>query len=330
MLYRMNICFLFFSIISLLGCTTLTETRINHNPQTKVFIKQMVVKHGFNQKQLELVLNKAQYQPQIIQLMQKPYEAKPWYLYKGTFVNDNRAKEGVKFWKEHEQVLAQVEKDYGVPASIIVAILGVETYYGKIQGNIRVLDSLSTLAFYYPPRAAFFSKELEQFLIMSRETKRDPEKLVGSYAGAFGKTQFMPSSYRHYAVAFHHSGSSDLINNDGDVIASIANYFKMNGWRPKEVIAIPAKINQVLHLSLTGQDMKPTKSIADWENLRIQAIYPVSMNEKAALLMLQEKNGFDYWLGLHNFYVLSRYNPRLNYAMAVYQLSLKIQQMPKW
>lgn len=318
---------LLFCCLLLSGCATTTAEGIQASPQVQAFIDEMVVKHQFNREQLQQLFAKVEYQPRIIQLMQTPHEAKPWYIYKTTFVTEARAKAGVKFWKEHQQLLEQVEREYGIPASIIVAILGVETYYGPMQGNIRVLDSLATLAFNYPPRAPFFKSELEHFLIMIRDAKVNPEQFVGSYAGAFGKAQFMPSSYRHYAVAFHHTGFSDLVNSDADVIASIANYFKMNGWHVREAIAAPAKVSGANYLALAGQDMKPTRTIAAWKQLGVTANLSLPLSQPAALLKLQQQQGVEYWLGLHNFYVLSRYNPRLNYAMAVYQLSLKISKM---
>lgn len=317
----------FCCMLLLTGCVTSTSQNVSAAPQVQAFINEMVVKHQFNREQLQQLFAKVEYQPRIIKLMQMPHEAKPWYIYRTTFVTDARAKAGIKFWKEHEQLLEQVEQEYGIPASIIVAILGVETYYGPMQGNIRVIDSLSTLAFNYPPRAAFFKSELAHFLIMTRAANVNPEQFVGSYAGAFGKAQFMPSSYRNYAVAFHHSGFSDLINNDADVIASIANYFKKNGWHAREGIASPAKVNGTRYLALAGQDMKPTRTIAAWKQLGVQSSFPLPLSQTAALLKLQQKQQAEYWLGLHNFYVLSRYNPRLNYAMAVYQLSLKISEM---
>lgn len=317
-----------FCVMSLAGCATSTpRNSIVASPQVQAFIDEMVAKHQFKRTELEELFARVEYQPRIIQIMQAPHEAKPWYIYRSTFITDARAKAGVKFWKEHEQILEQIEQQYGVPASIIVAVLGVETYYGSMQGNYRVLDALSTLAFNYPPRAAFFKSELEHFLLMTREANINPEQFVGSYAGAFGKTQFMPSSYRRYAVTFNHAGYSDLINNDADVIVSVANYFKQNGWHPREEIAAPAKTSGTRYPALVSQDMKPTHTVAYWKRMGVVPAFPLPLVQPAALLKLQQKTGAEYWLGLHNFYVLSRYNPRLNYAMAVYQLSLKISEM---
>lgn len=318
---------LVFGISLCLGGCASTSHGIDSSPAVQAFINEMAAKYQFNRTDLEQLFARVEYQPRIIQLMTAPHEAKPWYIYRNTFLTDARAKAGVKFWQAHEQQLAQVEQEYGVPASVIVAILGVETYYGAMQGNYRVIDALSTLAFQYPPRAAFFKSELAHYLLMTRDAHINPESILGSYAGAFGKTQFMPSSYRNYAVAYQHEGYSDLANNDGDVIASIANYFKRNGWRRGETIAEPAIVMSAQAARLASQNMQPARTIAAWQQLGVKPAKPLPLSANAALLLLQQKQGAEYWLGLHNFYVLSRYNPRLNYAMAVYQLSLNILQL---
>lgn len=322
-LFQCLACVLFIS-----GCATTLSKEANSSPQVQAFINEMVVKYQFNRDELQQVFANVKFQPHIIQLMQTPHEAKPWYIYRTTFLTEARVNAGVKYWREHEQLLAKAEQEYGVPASIIVAILGVETYYGSMQGNFRVIDALSTLAFDYPPRAPFFKSELTHLLLMARAAKVNPEIFVGSYAGAFGKTQFMPSSYRRYAVAFHHDGYSDLINNDADAIASIANYFKQNGWRAHEAIASPVRFKTkdtyVVYAHKSDNNMKPNKAVSEWHKLGFIPTQTLPSSQLAALLILQQKQGFEYWLGLHNFYVLSRYNPRLNYAMAVYQLSQRI------
>lgn len=315
-----------FTIFALLlaGCATSMPQTVELSVPQQAFIERMVTKHQFEREELVQLFATVRHQPKIIQLMTTPHEAKPWYAYRPLFVTSSRAAAGVKFWQQHEALLAQVEAEYGVPANIIVAILGVETNYGPMQGKFKVMDSLSTLAFDYPPRAAFFSSELEQFLLLARDAKFNPATVYGSYAGAIGQPQFMPSSYRRYAVVYQHAGYSDLLNNEADVIASVANYFKKNGWRTGEVIAVRAQVHGQYYQSLKGQDLKPRVTLASLQQVGIMSQVSLASNSRAAFLKLPLQQGYEYWLGLTNFYVLSRYNPRLNYAMAVFQLSQEI------
>ncbi len=205
----------------------------------KVFLNDMYVKHGFNSWEMKQLFKKITLEPKVIQSMQKPFESVSWAKYKERFVNDERAKAGVEFWRKNEQYLKKVSADFGVPPEVIVAIIGVETRYGRNTGSYQVLPTLATLAFFYPPRASFFKKELEQYLLLAREQKLNPMDMIGSYAGAIGIPQFIPSSFRQYAVSYTGGTKIDL-NNPADAIASVANYFRSHGWQPGQPVAYEA------------------------------------------------------------------------------------------
>ena len=210
-------------------------------PDVQAFIHKMVKKNHFKKDQLITLFNHVKIRPQVIRNAKKPLENKPWHIYQMLLVNEWRIQHGVIFWNKYEQALRKAEKKYGVPASIIVATIGIESKYGLKTGDYRVIDSLTNLGFSESPRASFFRSELEQFLLLTRDEKLDPLKIMGSYAGAIGQPQFIPSSYRQYAVNFSKSGKTDLISNEIDVIGSIANYYKKNGWISHEPVAIETR-----------------------------------------------------------------------------------------
>jgi len=284
------------------------------------FIDEMVEKHDFNRDELVSKLASAKKLDGVLEAISKPAEkVLTWKEYRPIFVTSKRIKGGNKFLKQHHETLQRAEKEYGVPAEIITAIIGVETYYGRLSGKIQVFDSLVTLGFDYPPRSRFFLSELEQFLLLTREEDIDVKGVRGSYAGAMGMPQFISSSYRHYAVDFDGDGKRDLWNNTADVIGSVANYFKVHGWKTGDQVVIPARING--SIEETRNKLKPHTRIAD---LAAEGVFPdaaVDEDEKATVITLKGKKGKEYWLGLDNFYVITRYNRSSLYAMAVYQLS---------
>jgi len=301
-----------------------------HRKEVKQFIDEMHKKHGLDKNQLTSHFSGFKTEKKILQLMSRQYEALPWYQYRKGVVTKVRIKEGVLFWKENEALLKRAENQFGVPAEMIVAIIGIESAYGKKMGNYPVLQALSTLAFDYPRRAKFFRGELEEFLLLSNEERLDPTIILGSYAGAMGMGQFMPSSYRRYAIDFHGVGKKDLIQNHADVIASVANYFKMNGWRTGENIAYQAIVLGKNHQKIMEpKDLKPNvslKELANRYNVKPKKSEENNkISEKARFVALQNfGNSKEYWLLLHNFYVITRYNRSTHYAMAVYQLSQEI------
>jgi membrane-bound lytic murein transglycosylase B len=303
-----------------------------HNPVTrdefKIFAAEMERKHKMPAGEIEALLVQSEFRDDIIAAITRPAEAKPWHQYRPIFIKPDRILGGVKFWRENDALLESVSREYGVPPEIIVAIIGVETRYGKFTGRYRVIDALATLAFGYPKRADFFRGELEQFLLLSREESIDPSNATGSYAGAMGKPQFISSSYRRYAVDQDQDGRRDLWRSDADVIASVANYFKRHGWRPGEPITLQAEINGQADLqSYVDAGMKPSVPLEELLRHGVRPLDSLSMPDPemlASLIKLDAGERDEYWFGLHNFYVITRYNHSNLYAMAAYQLSREI------
>lgn len=299
------------------------------------FIQKMVNEHQFNESELTQLLNQAETKDSILQAISKPAEnVLPWFKYKNIFLGQKRVEEGVQFWKKNQKTLDKAYKKYGVPPEMIVSIIGVETFYGKQKGSYRVLDALVTLAFDYPPRAPFFRSELESFLLMTREENLDPSQLLGSYAGAMGMPQFVASSYRRFAVDFSGKGKRDLINNTEDVIGSVANYFVQSGWKTNEPVIFPiintGLNNYVTTLETHAKNPEPKYILEDLYQQNVQLTRNATrLNPKTrvAVIPLQEEQGLTYWLGLNNFYVITRYNRSNHYAMAVYELSQKIKSL---
>ncbi len=298
----------------------------NH-PGTDTFIQAMVTEYGFDQKYLEELFGGAIYKDRIIELMTSPAEAKPWRDYRPILVTEQRVKQGDVFMRKHIAALERAEDMYGVPAELIVAIIGVETRYGRVTGGFRVLDALSTLAFNYPKRSKFFTKELREFLILTRDEKMDPTELKGSYAGAMGYGQFMPSSFRAYAIDFDGDGHKDIWGNPVDAIGSVANYFHRHGWKPDEPVTSRAKPSGNGYEGMivkTRKDLKPKHTLTQILAAGITAEQPFTGDQPATLMKFEAVDGDEFWVGLHNFYVITRYNHSALYAMAVYQLSREI------
>lgn len=290
-------------------------------PDVQKFFKYMVKKYHFKEAELTSLFNSVNIRPKIIQKLKTPFEQKPWYFYQRLFVTEWRIRQGVEFWKKHKDALQRAEQIYGVPASIIVATIGVETKYGQSTGEFRVIDALTNLAFGESGRSNYFKKELEQFLLLSREQHLDPLSIMGSYAGAIGQPQFMPSSYRHYAVNFSGSGKIDLSNDETDVIGSIANYYSKHGWKRGEAIAVPASFNGTKYTMRLPNQRFITKS-----ELLEAGVVP-NKYLKSKVIELQGYYGNEYWLGFPNFDVIKRYNTSNLYAMAVFQLSYYISEL---
>ncbi|MDJ0806577.1 MAG: lytic murein transglycosylase B [Gammaproteobacteria bacterium] len=308
-------------ILSTAACAHTAQTQ----SAIKAFATEMESKHGFDKAELESMLTATKFRDDIIKAITRPAEAKPWHEYRPIFLKPGRIDGGVKFWQENETLLNQAEQEYGVPPEIIVAIIGVETRYGKHTGRYRVLDALTTLAFGYPKRAKFFRKELEEFLLLSREEQVDPSQAKGSYAGAMGKPQFISSSYRAYAVDQDRDGRRDLWNNNADIIGSVANYFNRHGWRPGDMITQQVSGGKGLERFVQA-GMKPSFQVAELlsSGLRPLVGEPPAADALSNLIKLDAGEKDEYWLGLHNFYVITRYNHSNLYAMATYQLSQEI------
>jgi membrane-bound lytic murein transglycosylase B len=287
----------------------------------------MVDKHGFEEEQLVRVFNQAQHREDILELMRKPAEKRlEWYEYRKIFLTPARIEGGVNFWKENADSLAKASAAYGVDPQIIVAIIGVETRYGSNTGRHRVLDALSTLAFDYPPRSEFFTGELEQYLILAREEDIDVVETTGSYAGAMGYGQFIPSSYRNYAVDFDADGKRDLWNSKMDIIGSVANYFKQHGWTLDSPVAVRATVEGDKYLPVLELGYEPNTVLDALRHDGITPLKPMPDELVAALLSLEQQDGPEYWLVFNNFYTITRYNHSPLYAMAAYQLSEEIRE----
>ncbi len=288
------------------------------------FVEEMSAKHGFERQSIAALMSKARYSQDVVDSMSHPYEAKPWHIYQPLFVSEERIKGGVDFWNRHAEILKRAEKQYGVPPQIIIATIGVETKYGRFMGKHLVLDALSTLAFTYPERQRMFRKQLEAYLLLLSEEDIDPEKTHGSYAGAIGKPQFMPASYREYAIDFDGDGKRDLLHNTADAIGSVANYYHIHGWRKDELVTLPAKADGGYYQQHLNQWFKPTTTIAELRNAGVETAQNLPAHTRCNLIELDAGNKKEIWLGFHNFYVITRYNQNNHYAMAVYQLSQKI------
>jgi membrane-bound lytic murein transglycosylase B len=315
---------LVFTTTSVSATTALDEQIVSEREDVKSFIQEMVDKHNFDAQKLTALFKDVTLKQKIVDAISRPAEGKPWHQYRPIFVTSTRINEGVKFWSENEATLKAAEQKYGVPPEIIVAIIGVETRYGRHKGGYRVMDSLSTLAFAYPKRGEFFRSELEQYLLLTREEKLDPMEIKGSYAGAMGKSQFISSSYRNYAVDFDGDGKRDLWNNNADAIGSVANYFKRHKWQTGGDVAAPAIVGSNHIQTLVKQGYKPHSTVTELRQRGVTAKRKVDPDALGALIELKQLAGREYWLGLNNFYVITRYNHSPLYAMAVHQLGQAI------
>jgi len=285
------------------------------------FISEMVSEYGYDAEELNDVLGRVELSEKVIAAITRPAEAFPWHRYRSIFLKLGRIKGGVEFWRRNQAQLERASEKYGVPVEILVAVIGVETKYGRITGGFKVINSLSTLAFDYPKRSRFFTSELKHYFLLAREQSLDPHTLTGSYAGAMGIPQFMPSSYRAYAVDFDEDGLTDIWENPTDAIGSVGNYFKEHGWREGAGIISPATIPDSDISALLTNGLEPKLTMAVMAEAGIAAGNEVGAAENVKLLQLENKDGYEYWLALHNFYVITRYNHSALYAMAVYQLA---------
>jgi membrane-bound lytic murein transglycosylase B len=316
-------------ILLLLSFSTYSDTAFTKRKDVQLFINSMVKEYHFNAKELTAIMNQVVIRPNIIESMDKPYEKKNWDVYRDLFLTPARVQGGLDYWAANKKALEKAQKKYGVPPEIIISILGVETLYGEKQGDHRVLDALATLAFNYPKRAPYFTKELKEYLLLCREHGVPATQYKGSYAGAIGQPQFMPSSYRNYAVDFNHTGKRDLVSNNDDSIGSIANYFQQHGWKTNGGVA--------QHALLVGDRYKhiqvnPKTPNYNYSQLLASGIKPVTAAHnhpsRAALIELATAQGNEYWIAYPNFFVITRYNSSPQYALVVYLLSQQLKQ--KW
>ncbi len=295
--------------------------------ELEAMITQLEKERIYAPGELQQIFAQVSRDERVLTLIAKPAEStREWKDYRPIFVNNERIRKGVTFWQTHAAVLERAEQTYGVPAEMIVAIIGVETTYGGNKGRNRVIDALATLGFDYPPRAPFFRKELHEFLVLSKESKLDPLNTWGSYAGAMGFPQFMPSSWRNLAVDFDSDGVRDLINNPVDAIGSVGNYFKANGWKTGETVAIRARIINQDYDTATSRELNTTGTLGEIAKKGLAPREPGTYAAAipASAIRLQGNDGGEFWLTFNNFYVITRYNRSLMYAMATLQLSQEL------
>jgi membrane-bound lytic murein transglycosylase B len=309
----------------------LADTPAAYAAGTRAFIAEQAGDLGYGRDELAALLGQARYQQGIIDAMNRPFEAKPWRDYRRLFLTPERIDGGVAFVREHASLLKQAEAAYGVPPAVIAAIIGIETNYGGTLGEHRVIDALSTLGFAYPRRAGFFSKELGEFLRLVREERIDPLSAKGSYAGAVGLPQFIPSSYRAYAVDFDGDDRRDLWGSHADVVGSVGNYLALHGWQRGAPVAARAALSAGRPSGVPIAGKRPARPETTLARLAAVGVEPApgtlapapAADARAALLELDGDEP-EYWLGFGNFYAITRYNHSNLYAMAVFQLSREI------
>lgn len=315
------------SVLAVIALIVMADAQADYTEREDVqsYAAELANEHNFDPQELLKTLRLAERQQSILDAIARPAErTKKWFEYRPIFVRESSVEQGLAFWAEHREALERAEATYGVPAQYIVSIIGVETRWGRILGRYRVLDALATLAFDYPPRSEFFRKELTQFLLLAREEDRDPTSLKGSYAGAMGFGQFIPSSYRNYAVDFDGDGQRDIWANPVDAIGSVANYFKRHGWQGTapvvELVSMPGDKEAHAKLdALANESLKPTRTVGELRALGL-FVADVPNAADASLFRMEQPDGAEYWLGLNDFYVITRYNRSRLYALAVYQL----------
>ena len=317
-------------LISVISCAAEVEDIVHINTeQAEVasFIDEMVRKHEFDRAQLSSVLATAIVKQSVLDAISKPAEQTlSWAEYRKIFITQERIRAGATFWRENRETLARISDSTGVPEEILIGIIGVETYYGRRTGSYRVLDALATLAFKYPPRAAFFRRELEQYLLLVREEDMQATDAIGSYAGAMGRPQFMPSSYRAYAVDSTGDGKRDIWNNWEDVAGSIANYFNAHGWKTGQEVTSQASLGSSWQGPVPEPEntLKPADTVTSLSSKGVMFVTDLPDDSKGQLLTYLGADGTEHWVGFHNFFVITRYNHSVMYALAVHQLGQEV------
>ncbi len=319
--------------VSSVAMASETTSYATHS-KAEAFLQKMVKEHGFTREAITSVLAQAEKKQSILDAIARPAEkTKPWHEYRNIFLGADRVAQGVAFWEENADTLSKVSEQYGVAPEIIVAIIGVETRYGRYMGSYRVIDALTTLGFDYPPRSKFFTSQLEAFFLLTKEQQQNPLKLMGSYAGAMGYGQFIPSSYRRYARDYDGDGVADIWNNKQDAIASVANYFKAHGWQNGKQVLLPVTLpsqNKPTHEAFNvNTGSRPSMQVSQWQAQKLVGNFTGLSEEPAVLLEYDQPDGPEYLLGFNNFYVITRYNRSHMYARAVWELSKEVLALRK-
>lgn len=297
---------------------------IDQYPELRGFIKTFSEKQSYPEATLRAAFAQVRLRPEIIEAMERPREAQPYYEYRKQFLTDGHLQRGAQFWKQHATTLERVSKKYGVAPEIIVAILGVETQYGRNKGEYPVVDALTTLWLQHPPRSDFFRRELEEYFLLVREMRIDPSSIKGSYAGAIGLPQFIPSSYRRYAVDGDGDGQRDLAKNPDDAIASIGNFLSVHGWVAGQAPVDDVELRGTLYFWIEKLGVKPALTVSGLTQYGVLPRTAVPPERRAALIAFESDAGPYYRLGYDNFYVITRYNRSKRYAMAVVELAERL------
>ena len=297
-----------------------------HRPEIAQFVNDVVGhEEGWSRKAVVALISQAQPQSKILDIMSRPLErVAPWWEYRERFVTEERIDKGVQYWLDHRLALERFAAEYQVPPEYLVAIIGVETFYGRTTCRYRVLDALATLAFDYPPRASYFRGELEQFLLLSRENKLDPVTTCGSYAGAMGVPQFMPSVYRRYAVDADTNRKRDLWDSPDDILASVANYLHEWGWTPGAPVLAETSLDPDPSFQIEPHNLELNETVASLGAHGVKVDLEVPRDTPAVLISAEQRDGPAYRVGFHNFYVITRYNHSARYAMTVYDLAAAV------
>ena len=296
------------------------------------FVEEIAARNQLEPAPIYAALSRANYLPRVIELITPPAKrgARSWHRYRGQFLGRTHIEAGLKAWAQYENELRRAEKQYGVPPEIILGILGVETIYGRNTGNFETLSALATLAFDYPPRAELFRGELESLFLLARDQKRNPASYIGSFAGAIGWPQFLPSSIRRYAVDFDGNGKIDFDSDAADAIGSVANYLREHGWTAGTPVAVRVRLTPGANpVPLIEAGIEPSLSEAQLLEAGIRPLTGSLPSAGEATLVDLETPGIDteYWLGYRNFYAITRYNRSSFYAMAVFQLASRLQEI---
>jgi membrane-bound lytic murein transglycosylase B len=304
-----------------------SPTPYGKRDDVREFVREMVARHSFVESELKFLFSRARREAAVLAAIQPPKDARArsWQAYRARFVTETRVAEGAEFWRRNAAALERAARERGVPAEIVVAIIGVETVYGRQMGNWRVIDALSTLAFDYPPRADFFRGELEQFLLFARDQGLDVFSVKGSYAGAIGIPQFMPGSYRRYAVDFDGDGATNLRASEPDAIGSVANFLAQHGWRRGERVSLPAHVSGEAYRALLEAGPEPATRLDELKRYGVETRTDLPLDTPVTLIELESAGApAEYRLGLRNFYVLTRYNRSALYASAVQDLAQEL------
>ena len=325
-LARLGVCIALSTLSA--GCLAAEDSGGYHQrPEVVEYMDSLVAEHGFERSWLAKTLAAARRNEDVLAHISRPAEkALAWHEYRRIFITDNRIDGGVEFWAQHRATLDAAHERFAVAPEIVVAIIGVETYYGRIKGSFRVLDSLTTLAFDYPRRAKFFKGQLTEFFLLVREEGADPLAFSGSYAGAMGFGQFIPSSYRAFAVDFDDDGQRDIWRNEVDAIGSVANYFARHDWRGSGPVALQVQVSKEDTKALANDGLDLKRTVGEWRAAGVTGADAIDPARKAALYRMETEQDAEFWLALHDFYVITRYNRSAMYALAVLQLSEAIQQ----